>query len=278
MGGLHHGRADQELEIWTDLEWEVQIEEWTDYVMDVGMRTLPVYADRLPLLPKWGYLAPESNPALPSSLSALEQACSRRTAMPPFGQPIPSSENPASRQAKLTAGVTPLVSPAGENVAADPSSRMIVTAPATRPALVQVFEPAQSQDQTEVVLEEFTLDGGETVEKEYRSATAAFRFLPLTEQTRLELDHRRKVEEHDSENLTRGQEGFVTPETADEMEAGSARQQELEEAEEAARESPAKRRAAGGAERAGTAEGETSRGEEDAKGTRKRRGRGRPRK
>ena len=198
--------------------------------------------------------------------------------MPPFGQPIASSENPARREAKIAAGVTPLVSPAGENVAADPSSRMIVTAPATRPALVQVFEPAQSQDQTEVILEEFTLDGGETVEKEYRSATAAFRFLPLTEQTRLELDHRRKVEEHDSESLTRGQKGFVTPETADEMEAGSARQQELEEAEEAPRESPAKRAVSGGTARSGTAEGETARGGEDAKEPRKRRGRGRPKK
>jgi hypothetical protein len=193
--------------------------------------------------------------------------------MPPFGQPIASSENPASRQAKLTAGVTPLVSPAGENVAADPSSRMIITAPATRPALVQVYEPAQSQDQTEVILEEFTIDGGETVEKEYRSATAAFRFLPLTEQTRLELDHRRKIEEHDSESLTRGQEGFVTPETADEMEAGSARQQELEAAEDAPLDSPKRRRVSGGTVKTGTAEEEAARGEEDT--PRRRRGRGR---
>ncbi len=195
----------------------------------------------------------------------------------PDPKSLPSSKNPQSAGFRAASGATPLVSPAGENVAPDPNSRMIITAPVTRPSMVQVYEPAQSQDQVEVILDEFPIDGGETLEKEYRSATAAFRFLPLTEQTRLDLEKRR-LRLQDPAQLTYGQPGNILPETADEMEAGSARQQELEEAEDAPRDSKARRAVSGGAGRAATADAETARGEEDSKPANGRKRRGRPRK
>lgn len=195
----------------------------------------------------------------------------------PDTRSLPSSKNPQSAGFRASAGASPLVSPAGENVAVDPTSRMEITAPANRASMVQVYEPAQSQDQTEVILEEFPIDGGETIYKERRSATAAYRFVPLTEEARLDVEKRR-LRLEDPRQLTIGQPGFQLPETADEMDAGAARQQELEEAEDAPRESSAKRRAAGGAERGGTAESETARGREDAQDGRKRRGRGRAKK
>lgn len=147
---------------------------------------------------------------------------------------------------------------------------MVIT-PA-RPALVQVYEPRQKPEQEEVILEEFVLDGGETATREPRSATAAFRFLPLTEQQRQELlgerDRRAARLGNDDEarfRLTRGQEGYALPETADEMSAGEARQGELEQAEaDAERGAPARKRA-GGAERAGTGEAELQRGAEEKK-------------
>jgi hypothetical protein len=179
-------------------------------------------------------------------------------------QPIPSSQNPQSRVSKLTAGVAPSrVSAAGDNAAPDPDFRMIITAPALRPALVQVYEPRQSQEQDEVILEEFPIDGGETIKKEKRSATAAFRFLPLTEQMRVELEQRR-LRRDDPAQLTVGQEGFVTPETEEEMAAGEERQQDFEAAEDAPLESPRKRKVSGGAGRSGTAEREVRRGREDS--------------
>jgi len=178
--------------------------------------------------------------------------------------PVPSSENPQSRVAKLAAGVAPSrVSPAGENSAPDPEFRMIITAPASRPCLVQVYEPRQSPEQEEVILEEFPLDGGETARKEHRSATAAFRFLPLTEQVRVELEQKR-LRREDPAQLTVGQQGWPTPETEEEMAAGEERQQNFEAAEDAPLESPQKRRVSGGAERAGTAEDEVQRGTSDA--------------
>lgn len=189
----------------------------------------------------------------------------------PDPKSLPSSKNPQSAGFRASAGAMPLVSPSGENVAVDPGSRMEITAPANRASMVQLYEPAQAQDQVEVILEEFPIDGGETIYKERRSATAAYRFVPLTEEARLDVEKRR-LRLEDPAQLTYGQPGNVLPETADEMEAGSARQQEFEEAEDAEPESPAKRRVAGGAERAGTAESETARGKEDAP-TRKRRGR-----
>jgi hypothetical protein len=59
-------------------------------------------------------------------------------------------------------------------------SRMVITAPATRASWVQIYEPRQTPDQEEVILEEFALDGGQTEFRDPRSATAAFRFLPIT--------------------------------------------------------------------------------------------------
>jgi hypothetical protein len=195
----------------------------------------------------------------------------------PDPRSLPSSKNPQSMGFRASAGATPLVSPAGENVADQPEFRMKITAPINRPSMVQIFEPAQSQDQTEVILEEFPIDGGETIFKEKRSATAAYRFLPLTEETRLEVE-RRRLRLEDPAQLTYGQEGFMSPETEEEMSAGEARQADFEDAEDAARESPAKRKVAGGAERGGTAEQEVRRGQadkEDAPQQRRRRGRAR---
>jgi hypothetical protein len=70
-------------------------------------------------------------------------------------------------------------------------SRMVITAPATRASWVQIYEPRQTPDQEEVILEEFAIDGGETEFRDPRSATAAFRFLPLTEQQRQALEDAR---------------------------------------------------------------------------------------
>lgn len=189
---------------------------------------------------------------------------------------LPSSQNPQSLGFRAASGASPRVSPSGENVAPDPNSRMDITAPVNRPSLVQIYEPAQSQEQVEVILEEFPIDGGETIYKERRSATAAYRFLPLTEETRAGLEKNR-LRLEDPAQLTYGQPGFMTPETADEMDAGSARQAELADAEEAEPESPAKRRVSGGTVRSGTAQEEVARGEEDSKPAngRKRRGKGR---
>jgi hypothetical protein len=181
-------------------------------------------------------------------------------------QTLPSSQNPQSRVTKIAAGVAPArVSPAGENAAPDPDFRMIITAPNNRPYLVQIYEPRQSLEQEEVILEEFPIDGGETVKKEKRSATAAFRFLPLTEQVRAELEKKRLAKD-DPLQLTVGQEGFVTPETEEEMAAGSERQADFEAAENAPLESPRKRKVSGGAERSGTANQEIRRGAADAEG------------
>src|SRR5215204_4270702 len=195
----------------------------------------------------------------------------------PDPRSLPSSKNPQSAGFRASAGAGPLVSPAGENVAVDPTSRMQITAPATRASMVQVYEPAQSQDQVEVILEEFPIDGGETIYKERRSATAAYRFVPLTEEARLDVEKRR-LRLEDPAQLTYGQPGNVLPETADEMEAGSARQQEFEEAEDAEPESAPKRRVAGGTVSGDTAESETARGKEDSRDAPPRKRRGRPRK
>jgi hypothetical protein len=181
----------------------------------------------------------------------------------PDPRSLPSSKNPQSAGFRASAGATPLVSPAGENVPDQVEHRMRITAPANRASMVQIYEPAQSQDQVEVILEEFHIDGGETIFKEKRSATAGFRFLPLTEETRLELEKRR-LRLEDPAQLTYGQEGFMTPDTQEEMAAGEARQQELAEAEDAPRESRAKRRVAGGTVSSGSADAEVRRGEEDA--------------
>jgi hypothetical protein len=117
--------------------------------------------------------------------------------------------------------------------------RMVVSAPATRPALVQVYEPAQAQDREEVILEEFVLDGGETVTRDPRSATAAFRFLPVTQeqQDKLAAEATKRAaragDPRSAEFLTTGQPGILLPETHDELKAGAARQAELEDREDA---------------------------------------------
>jgi hypothetical protein len=166
------------------------------------------------------------------------------------------------------------------------SARMIIT-PA-RPSLVQVYEPAQSQLQEEVILEEFVLDGGETETRDPRSATAAFRFLPLTLEQQQKLDDARRqrlARAGDGDAalaLTEGQEGVATPETHDEMKMGRTRQRELQAAEEDAAEGgdgeptnrrPKRRsehetnretnRESGGAIRGGTAGAEIERGGEE---------------
>lgn len=148
-------------------------------------------------------------------------------------------------------------------------SRMVITAPATRASWVQIYEPRQTPDQEEVILEQFAIDGGQTVFRDPRSATAAFRFLPLTEQQRQELEAARNErdaragDEDAALALTQGQPGFELPETADEMAAGSSRQAEIADAENEPRGAPSKRKASGGAGRSGTAESETQRGGEE---------------
>jgi hypothetical protein len=148
-------------------------------------------------------------------------------------------------------------------------SRMVITAPAIRASWVQIYEPRQTPDQEEVILEEFAIDGGATEFRDPRSATAAFRFLPLTDQQRLALeDARNKRSARDGDEdaalaLTEGQPGFMTPETADEMSAGSARQAELADAENEPRGTRTKRKASGGATRSDTANEEVQRGEEE---------------
>lgn len=162
------------------------------------------------------------------------------------------------------------------------SARMIIT-PA-RPSLVQVYEPAQSQLQEEVILEEFVLDGGETDVRDPRSATAAFRFLPLTLEQQQKLDDARRqrlARAGDGDAalaLTEGQEGVVMPETHDEMKMGQTRQRDLQAAEERRAEGgdgeptdrrPLRRsereaqRESGGAIRGGTAGAEVERGGEE---------------
>ncbi len=157
-------------------------------------------------------------------------------------------------------------------------SRMVITAPANRASWVQIYEPRQKPEQEEVILEEFALDGGETAFRDPRSATAAFRFLPLTEQQRLELEAARneRLARDGDDNaalaLTVGQPGVVTPETADEMSAGEARQAELADAENEPRGTRTKRKASGGTITSGTAEDEVKRGGEEKKSETKRRG------
>jgi hypothetical protein len=93
-------------------------------------------------------------------------------------------------------------------------SRMVITAPATRASWVQIYEPRQTPDQAEVILEEFAIDGGETEFRDPRSATAAFRFLPLTDQQRVALEDARNErlardgDEDAALALTTGQPGF----------------------------------------------------------------------
>jgi hypothetical protein len=120
--------------------------------------------------------------------------------------------------------------------------RMNISAPATRSVLVQVYEPAQAQDQEEVIIEEFVLEGGMTEMREMRSATAAYRFLPLTleQQQKLSLDAEKRAaragDQRSAEALTVGQPGFLLPETHDEMATGEARLGQVQAAESDAEE------------------------------------------
>lgn len=94
-------------------------------------------------------------------------------------------------------------------------------------ATIEVFEPSQRQGQPEVVLDRFELLPGESLNYDLRSATAGFRYLPLGEETR-----RRLFEERGGELTPVGAGGIVNPDgilPKEEMEAGRARQQEVEE-------------------------------------------------
>jgi hypothetical protein len=141
-------------------------------------------------------------------------------------------------------------------------ARMVISPP--RPSLVEIYEPRQTPEQEEVILEQFPMEGGAIETREMRSATAAFRFKPLTteqfdalEKDRLKRSARLDADPRSAEALTIGQPGTFMPGTKDEMRAGSARQDELARAEGEPHGTPTKRRASGGTIEGGTAPAET---------------------
>jgi hypothetical protein len=92
-----------------------------------------------------------------------------------------------------------------------------------------VFEPRQHPDQEEKILDRFEmLPGAEPIEDyELRSGTAAYRFLPLGEETRQRL-----AEEEGRPERPEAQKNPYGIEPEAEMKAGSTRQQELEKQEQ----------------------------------------------
>jgi hypothetical protein len=114
----------------------------------------------------------------------------------------------------------------------------IITCPDTAPQLCQIFEPSQKQGQEQVILEEFPMAAGEIVTRELQSATAGYRFVPLSPDQLDKLNEERTQREaragdpRSAEALTVGQPGFVLPETNDEITTGQARLGEVQDAEE----------------------------------------------
>jgi hypothetical protein len=114
----------------------------------------------------------------------------------------------------------------------------IITCPDTAPQLCQIFEPSQKQGQEQVILEEFPMAAGEIVTREMQSATAGYRFVPLSPDQLDKLNEERTQREaragdsRSAEALTVGQPGFVLPETNDEIATGQARLGEVQDAEE----------------------------------------------
>lgn len=98
-------------------------------------------------------------------------------------------------------------------------------------ATVEIFEPRQHPEQEERVLDRFEMLPHEPPrEYDLRSATAGFRYLPLGEETR-----RRLAEGDNPEAPSVGAGGIENPYgilPTEEIEAGQARQQEIEAQED----------------------------------------------
>lgn len=99
-----------------------------------------------------------------------------------------------------------------------------ITAPADRAVTVTVYEPRQTPEQDEVVLERFELKAGETREIEVASATAAYRTEPLGAR----IDPDRDPEPTPAQEPRDG----LSPGAQEEIDAGKRRSEELHASEE----------------------------------------------
>jgi hypothetical protein len=91
-------------------------------------------------------------------------------------------------------------------------ARVTITGDAREARKVQVFEPRQSPEQNEVILDEFVLGPRGEREMDLRSATAGYRLLPLGPDD--------EVPEAEEEGFEPDQEGYLTEAVRAEQDAG----------------------------------------------------------
>lgn len=95
-----------------------------------------------------------------------------------------------------------------------------IAAPRNRAVHVTVYEPRQTPEQEEVILDEFDLKAGEVREDyELRSATAAYRTSPLAGADAVD-DRADEAEPDRFANIPDAQDGTPTEQTNAEIEAG----------------------------------------------------------
>jgi hypothetical protein len=120
-------------------------------------------------------------------------------------------------------------------------ARQTFEAPQNQAVTVVVFEPPQTEGQAEVEIDRFPLDAGQKAERDYESATAAYRFEnrivdrePVNRRNLTLEERRERMMEEDQERLDKVNSSAPERRSA-EMDRGSEvqsrRQQELEEAE-----------------------------------------------
>lgn len=91
-------------------------------------------------------------------------------------------------------------------------AKVKITGDAREARRVQVFEPRQSPEQNEVILDEFVLGPRGEREMDLRSATAGYRLMPLRPDD--------EVPDDEDDGFEPDQEGYVTEGTSQELDAG----------------------------------------------------------
>jgi hypothetical protein len=111
-------------------------------------------------------------------------------------------------------------------------AKMRITGHRRDPRHVVVFEPRQTPEQDEVVIDEFDLRGGAEVEREYHSATAGYRLEPIPSDRDPEfVDDGGEEGPTDPNYVPPAQEGTITASAQAELDAGQKAQQLHEERE-----------------------------------------------